>query len=411
MLILEEYQRNIVKKGYEILRDYGILYLAMEMRTGKTITSLSLAEVMGANRVLFITKKKAIGSVVSDYRASGYDFTLRAINYEALDKLEGEYDFIIVDEAHSLGAYPKPSLRTQRIKEIVGAKPLVFLSGTPTPESYSQIYHQLWIHDHSPFLQYKNFYKWGKEFVHIREKMINGYRINDYSRADEKRVWNEMKHLFITFTQEQAGFKAEIEEEVKSISMDERIYTLSDILVNERYYRMKDGSEIVCDTAAKLKTKLHQISSGTVITEDGELKILDRTKAQFIKKEYSGKKIAIFYLFQAEGQLLKETFPNWTNVDKEFNENDDLVYICQIQSGSMGTDLSTADVIIFYNIHFASVLYWQARMRSQKIHKKESSIIHWIFSDRGIEKDIYKAVIKKKDFTTSYFTRNYLRAS
>lgn len=408
-ITLKEYQHEIVKKGYQILAEFGILYLSMEVRTGKTIISLSIAEIMNAKRVLFVTKKMAIESVLKDYRASGYEYMLKVINYEALDKIDSNFDFIIVDESHSLGAYPKPSLRTQRLKEIVGEKPLILMSGTPTPEGYSQIYHQFWIHEHGPFMMYKNFYKWARSFVNVKQKMINGYMINDYSRADSKKIWAEIKHLFISFTQKEAGFEGEVEEEIQTISINENIYTLSNILVNERYYRMKDGSEIVCDTAAKLKTKLHQIYSGTVITEDGQLKILDKSKAQFIREKYLGKKIAIFYLFQAEGILLKETFPCWTNSPEEFNSNDDLMFISQIQSGSMGTNLSTADVIVFYNIHYASLLYWQARARSQHMYRKDNSVIHWIFSENGIEKDIYKAVIKKKDYTTSYFRRSYLR--
>ncbi len=410
-ITLKEYQREIVKKGYQVLVEFGILYLSMEVRTGKTIVSLSIAEIMNARRVLFVTKKMAIESVLKDFRASGFEYMLKVINYEALEKLNGAetFDFIIVDEAHSLGAYPKPSLRTQRLKEIVGAKPLILLSGTPTPEGYSQIYHQFWIHDHSPFMMYKNFYKWAKEYVHVRERMINGYRINDYSRADEKKVRKDMDHLFISFTQQEAGFEGTVEEEILTVPMSENIHTLSNILVNERYYKMRDGREIVCDTAAKLKTKLHQIYSGTVITEDGELKILDKSKADFIRNKYRGRKIAIFYLFQAEGQLLKETFPMWTNSPEEFNSEDEYVFISQIQSGSMGTNLSSADVIVFYNIHYASLLYWQARARSQHMHRKENSVINWIFSENGIEADIYKAVIKKKDYTTSYFRRSYLR--
>lgn len=408
-MILKDYQRDIVKQGYQILVEFGLLYLSMEVRTGKTIVSLSIAEIMNAHRVLFITKKMAIDSVQKDFLASGYGYTLKVINYEALDKLEGSFDFIIVDESHSLGAYPKPSLRTQRLKNLVGSKPLILLSGTPTPESYSQIFHQFWIHDRSPFSTHTTFYKWAKEFVTVRERMINGYRINDYSKANEQLIWKHVKHLFIAFTQEEAGFEGTIEEQIQEVPMDERIYQLSNILVNERYYQMKDGSEIVCDTAAKLKTKLHQISSGTVITESGELKILDRSKAEFIRNKYKGMKIAIFYLYQAEGHLLKETFPTWTKSPAEFNAEHDLVFISQIQSGSMGTNLSTADVIVFYNIHYASLLYWQARARSQHMSRKENSIIHWVFSDRGIERDIYKAVIKKKDYTTSYFQRSYLK--
>ena len=34
--------------------------------------------------------------------------------------------------------------------------------------------------------------------------------------------------------------------------------------------------------------------------------------------------------------------------------------------------------------------------------------IYWIFSNKGIENDIYKAVVKKKDYTLSHFKRDSL---
>ena len=39
-MILRDYQQEIVNKGLPILNKYKFLYLAMEVRTGKTATSL-----------------------------------------------------------------------------------------------------------------------------------------------------------------------------------------------------------------------------------------------------------------------------------------------------------------------------------------------------------------------------------
>ena len=46
---------------------------------------------------------------------------------------------------HNCGAIPKPSERQKNIREMLINKytRIIYLSGTPTPESYSQIYHQL----------------------------------------------------------------------------------------------------------------------------------------------------------------------------------------------------------------------------------------------------------------------------
>jgi superfamily II DNA or RNA helicase len=67
MLQFRDYQQDIIDKGTVILRDSGFLYLSMEVRTGKTLTSLGICDKMNVNNVLFLTKKKAIGSISDDY--------------------------------------------------------------------------------------------------------------------------------------------------------------------------------------------------------------------------------------------------------------------------------------------------------------------------------------------------------
>ncbi|MGB4733637.1 MAG: hypothetical protein WBH19_04640, partial [Candidatus Nanopelagicales bacterium] len=58
-----DYQLDIIDQGVDILGEFGLLYLAMEVRTGKTLTSMGIAEGMNVKSVLFLTKKKAIGSI------------------------------------------------------------------------------------------------------------------------------------------------------------------------------------------------------------------------------------------------------------------------------------------------------------------------------------------------------------
>jgi len=67
MIQLRDYQESIVNKATEVIKNHGFVYLAMEVRTGKTLTSLSIASKLKAKNVLFITKKKAISSIDADF--------------------------------------------------------------------------------------------------------------------------------------------------------------------------------------------------------------------------------------------------------------------------------------------------------------------------------------------------------
>ena len=112
---LRDYQKDIVKRGVDIIADHRLLYLQMEVRTGKTLTSLSICEELGASNVLFITKKKAITSIQDDYDKFGFSFDITIINNESLHKVDGDFDILVSDEHHRNGSFPKPNKSTKLI--------------------------------------------------------------------------------------------------------------------------------------------------------------------------------------------------------------------------------------------------------------------------------------------------------
>lgn len=408
--MLRDYQRRLAENASEILKTLFIVYLSIEMRVGKTTIALETVRLCGFKSVLFLTKKKAINSIYEDYEREGFEFSINVINFEQLrNNLNKDYDLLIIDESHINGAYPKPNQVTKLIREHFNHLPMIMLSGTPTPESYSQIFHQFWVSKYSPFNVYSNFYKWAKDYVIVTQRKINGVPINDYKNALIDKIELVIRKYFLSYTREEAGFENdEIIEEIINIAPREDAIKLIKKIVKDRYYRFQDGEEIVCDSAVKLQSKIHQICSGTVITESGQIKYIDISKASYIKDKYKDKKIAIFYKYTAEGNVLKKVLGNTTESPEEFNQSNNKIFISQIRAGSMGINLSTADILIFYNIDFSSLQYWQARSRLQSMNRQTKSIVHWLFIEGGIEEKIMKAVIKKKDYTTYYFKKDFI---
>ena len=115
----------------------------MEVRTGKTLTSLGICRLMKQNKVLFITKKKAISSIENDYELLNPEYDLTIINYESLHKItDRDFDTIICDEAHGMGAFPKPSNRAKQVKEIIqSCNPYVIYRSISNEWYYSPILH------------------------------------------------------------------------------------------------------------------------------------------------------------------------------------------------------------------------------------------------------------------------------
>src|SRR5690554_6324227 len=104
-----DYQEEISTEACIILKKLKIVCLFMEVRCGKTFTSLMTAEKYGAKNVLFLTKKKAIKSIKDDYELMKPSFDITIINNESMHKIDGEFDLVIHDESHRFGSFPKLS--------------------------------------------------------------------------------------------------------------------------------------------------------------------------------------------------------------------------------------------------------------------------------------------------------------
>lgn len=402
-----DYQKDIIRSGTDILNRFGFLYLAMEVRTGKTLTSLGIAEKISSSNVLFLTKKKAVSSIQKDYELFNPPYHLTVTNYESLHKIENtDWDLIICDEAHSLGAFPKPNKRAEQVKELIGitkAK-VILLSGTPTPESYSQMYHQVYGIPNNPFRQFKNFYRFCDNFVKVTSKIINGLSMNDYSKGLETII-QEMEPFTINYTQEEAGFVATITEEIFEVELKESTYKLIKKLTRDLVVQGKE-EVILGDTPVKLMMKLHQLYSGTIKFESGKSMILDTSKAEYIKETWEGCKIAIFYKFKEELEALKQVFGDELTTEISVFEDTHKNIALQIVSGREGISLKKAEYLVYYNIDFSATSYWQSRDRMTTKDRPENEVF-WIFSKGGIEHEIYKAVTKKKDYTLAHFKKDF----
>jgi hypothetical protein len=402
-----DYQLDIINQGCNILSRHGFLYLAMEVRTGKTLTSLGIAQKIGAKNVLFVTKKKAIGSIEDDYAKLSPDYFICVVNYESLHTVDKEikWDLIVVDEAHGMGAFPKPSGRALAVKDIIAKnKPKVILmSGTPTPESYSQMYHQVYGIPNNPFKEFKTFYRFCDKYVKVTERKINGMFIRDYSDG-KKDILDAMKPYTINYTQGEAGFVCDTREHILMVDMKPSTMALVERLKRDLVVEGKE-EVILADTPAKLMTKVHQLCSGTIKFESGNSMIVDRSKAEYIRERFKDRKIGIFYKFKEELQALQDVYGDALTTDLCVFTDTDKSIALQIVSGREGISLRDADCLVYYNIDFSATSYWQSRDRMTTKDRLVSDV-YWVFSRGGIEKDIYKVVIGKKDYTINHFKKD-----
>lgn len=426
MINLRHYQVPVRDKAIDILSRTGWAYLVMEERTGKTFTSFSIMEGTGANStepVLLLTSKGAKEDILPQFEKLDHrPFELILCHNDQLPKLLAEGFVpprrIIIDECHYHGAFPKPSKRAEYLRELIqraynvhGTEnvKIIFMSATPTPESYVQMYPQLNILPVHPFGTPENFLN---EYVEVRDKIIwRGYRrkpriIPEYI-PDARKIFGTIGNNVVSLTRKQAGFISEPIDVPHEVKMDILIYRYIHDISNTSRVTI-NGHEIECKQAGNVKSKIHQLCGGTIKLTDNEKTdddhlILDYTKAEYIRSTFAGKKIAIFYQFKAELELLKHIFPLYTTNQYHFQENPNLTFLGQFKSVREGKNLSTADHLVMYNIDYAYLSYRQSRCRHITFERNQPGWCNWIYAQNGLEQKIMKIVRKKENYTDGYF--------
>lgn len=244
---LYKHQEEVIIKAKPILEKYKMVYIAAETRTGKSLAAIHLLKD-DFKKILVVTKKKAISSWNSDIKLSKVN-NFEVINYESIHKLkENDYDVIVLDEAHSIGSFPKPSERAKQLKEIAKDKYIVYLSATPSAETFSQIYHQLWISSFTPFEE-KSFYQWYKNYGVDDSIFINGMFIKQYKASSEEMIMKKINHLIVTMTKEKANFDVFVNERLHQVEVNQNYLNTLNYFYNHRVINI-DEYEIVAESSA-----------------------------------------------------------------------------------------------------------------------------------------------------------------
>lgn len=423
MINLRHYQLPVRDKAIDILSRTGWVYLVMEERTGKTFTSFDVFAQQGREPVLLLTSKGAKEDILPQFeKLDPAPFELILCHNDQLPKLLAAGFVpprrIIIDECHYHGAFPKPSKRAEYLRELIERAyqaygpekvQIIFMSATPTPESYVQMYPQLNVLPINPFGTQENFLN---EYVDVREKVIwKGYKrppkkVPEYI-PDARKIFGTIGHNVVSLTRKQAGFTSEPVDVPHEVRMGLKIYKHIYAISNHNSVHI-NGHDIVCKQAGNVKSKIHQLCGGTIKLTDNEKAdddhlILDYTKAEYIKNTFAGKKIAIFYQFKAELELLKHIFPLYTTNQYDFQENPNLTFLGQFKSVREGKNLSTSDHLVMYNIDYAYLSYRQARCRHITYERTEPGWCNWVYAQNGIEQKIMQVVRKKENYTDGYF--------
>jgi len=391
-MIPYDHQIEIANLAYPILRDNMMVYLACEERTGKTLSAILLAELCDVTNVQVITKKTAIKGWSDTLKAYSHKKIYSVTNYHQAKKVTTKPDLLILDESHNyISSYPKTGQLWKDVAEVARGVPIIYISATPHAQGPQQLFHQFKLSTWSPWAKYKNFYRWFEDYGRPYTLPINGINIPQYDRVNNERVLADVAHLFVTKTRKDLGFEHEPEDQLHYITLNEATCNVYNDIVWDNISYLSIGP-LVCDTAPKVRTSLHQIEGGTIKIDDDYYVLANNEKVDYVLSKFGDvESLVIMYNYKAELQKLQSAFSNAT--------------LLQATSFAEGVDLSGYKDLVIYSQDFSTARHTQRRAR--QCNKKRSSpiVVHYLLVKGAISDKCYKRVsVNKKNFVDTVFT-------
>lgn len=413
------HQLQKAEECWEILSSKGYVYLAGLPRSGKTLTSILLAEKSTKiNSVLVLTKKAAISGwekFIEDPELE-LKHSYHVTNYEQVGKMDGRkynlkldpkaYQLVIIDESHNLGTLAKPSNRIKLIKKLCWDMPHIHLSGTAIVESPNGIYHQMTISKYSPF-KHKNFYDFHREFGEPYYIKAAGREINQYDKA-KPELLPVIDEFTIYMTQDDAGISKDVQatDKIHYIELNEgtkKLYNkLQKDMIAEIYKHMMIHSEpsiwnnshrvltLVCDSVMKLRTSLHMLEGGVAKVDDEYIELGNTEKIDYILEHFGDNKdTGIMSHFIGERKLLEKKFKK--------------AKIYSSTADAEGVDLSHLKNFIILSSGYSGSKFIQRRDRIVNIKGSNTTEVHHLLVKKAISEQVYKSCSKKNDFNNKTY--------
>jgi hypothetical protein len=406
-----KHQIELADEGIKILREYAIVYLAMEERTGKTGTAIAICEDCSISKVLVVTKLDAMDGWNEHLTNLQHLCSYTVINYHSVHKAAGKYDLAILDEAHNyISGYPKHSPIWKEVRKIVKGLPIIYISATPKAQGTQLLYGQFALSDWSPWSKFKDFYAWYKHWAdrdkegRFKMKYIGPDReAIDYTKVQHDKAYEDVKHLFITKTRAELGFEQEPEDVIHFITLSDNIKEVYNTILKKKvleFTSSKNGKDykLVCDSSMKLRSALHMIEGGGIKmdTKDGRgeyLELGNSEKADYIMKTWGDTEdVVIMYNYIVEEIKLKRMFKK--------------AKVLQAQKYAEGVDLSKHKHLIIYSQGWSTAKHTQRRARQANINREDEIKVHYLLVKNAISHQCYKTVSKNKlNFIDTMFER------
>jgi len=317
------------------------------------------------------------------------------VNYETAWRRPGLlrlHDFtLMLDESSKI-----KNERSSQSKFILKLKPtnVILLSGTPTSGKYEELWSQLhllgWKISKKSFLNHYTVQEWDDTMGHFE---IVGYQNVDRLKRKLRQhgaVFMKTNEVFDLPKQNSVYVKCDNTNDYQRFATD--------------HYAVKDGKEIVGDTAASAKMYLRQFAG-----------VWNPNKVQQVEDliTSTNDRLIIFYNFKSEYEMLRKlcgklkrpvaTMNGSLKDMTAYEDKSNSVSLIQYQSGAMGLNLQKANKVIYFTLTDKSELFEQSKKRIHRIGQGRPCFYYYLLTKGTIEWRMLQVLKERRDFTDKLF--------
>lgn len=359
-------------------------------------------EIQKWNSFNHLTFEILHGRKKKDYDLHTKDISLLNVENTTwlLTQYEMPWDILIVDE--STRYKTTKSIRFRKLRDRLDEFEYRYImTGTPIPDSYQDLYSQMFIVDKGRSL--------GRKKSHYLKKHF-------YAKQN-KRKTNGRIYQYITY-ELRSGHESDITNQIKesSFTVDNQSLKLPEIIYHEipvqftpklaaQYNEVEKQLFLSLDTDnAKTTNKYmqcRQFANGCLYDEKREVVFAHELKIEAIKNlidELHGKPVIIFYYFNHDLQLLKYAFgaphigskvkPKERNeIIDDWNNDKIKILLAQPTSVSLGLNMQMGSCrdIVWYSLTDKAEDHYQANRRIARQGKTGTVRVHYLLMENTVD--------------------------
>ena len=310
------------------------------------------------------------------------------------------FGLVIIDELSSFKSSRAKRFKALR-KVLPASRRVVGLTGTPSPNSFMDLWSELYLLDRGERL--------GKTIGCYREEYFrpgkyDGHVVYSWElrKGAREKIEKLISDICVSMSAEDylsLPERIDVEVPVVLSPAERQIY---DKMERDQIIQLND-EQIVALNAAAVMGKLLQMANGAVYTDKGDVVRIHDAKLEALEEiiDTAGEPVLVFYSYRHDKAAIEKRIKGVREIQspKDIKDwNDGKIPVLLAHPASVGYGLNLQDgghVIVWYGLTWSLELYQQANARLYRQGQQKPVIVHHLITEGTVDEQVMRAIQHK----------------